>query len=566
MSTTTTTTTTTTTASDNIAVAGLLRLGNRAPNPQTDTPLPQQENGPMYLDDNINPIHQLPFSPNHIREKYIGFLNEAGKKHTKCGMYLFQVEQNSTENSTENSTDPYWWLYIGGFQDGNPHGKGILYQQLAPAHVPVLHKMHTMDEVFRFKDQSSVYKDYTCSYEGPWSARNPFVLKGKGEYRDNNKRIVGTFVTEVLDKVQNKFKFEGKVEVTYASGDKFVGYLYPHDVFYAQRGFYTYQDGHTYRGTFPNKLFNQLNHKGTYVDADGHTYTGDFRDDEKHGQGWLTFENGDIFKGQFENDQPVRGTLEKGTSSIRKVRYQGSVNETFEPHGNGQRKTFVNGKFASKYEGEFVRGKPHGRGTETVVNEQFYPNLPGTYISEGVFNKGLLREGEQKFIHATNRRVNFKKQGKFVNGEIRKGIYYHANGDEYHGQFDANGQASGKGTLFQEHATFTGEWKDNKMNGAFDYMKRFSVMNPGEEPKRYHYVRCVNAKFEDNMCTHVQRGGYSDRKRKADFKEFTRVCRQRVGSSNGARVRFNNDNNTDDDNMSVASSMVVNAPTSPRGI
>ena len=121
-------------------------------------------------------------------------------------------------------------------------------------------------------------------------------------------------------------------------------------------------------------------------------------------------------------------------------------------------------------------------------------------------------------MHATDPTCNFKKEGTFVNGEIRKGTYYHSNGDRYHGYFDANGQASGKGALLQEHATYNGEWKNNKRHGKFEYMRR--VCTPGSSET--FYIHCIGA-FENNKRVTFQTDG--NKKRKADFDAFTGNCK-----------------------------------------
>lgn len=485
-------TNTTTTRPENIAADTLLGLGNALPN--TDTVLHQQEN------DEINPRSQVPFSPQHML-KYIGEKDNDGKKHGKNGIYLFKKNDMHM-------------LYVGEFKHGNSHGEGTLYQNIDGRDLGLI---DGMEAVKKMTFSNGIHEEsrakYAHRYEGTWNGQ--FSLKGKGKYHDRDRSITGTFVTE-----NAKYQFKGKVGITYLSNDTFEGYLYPHDGFnpqvHPQQGLYTYMEGHTYRGTFPNTATDQLDHKGTYVDADGSTYTGDFRKDKKHGKGVLLFENGNRFSGQFENDIPVYGIMEKCISSTRKVKYTGDVNKKFESHGNGSMVEYVNGEVASTYEGEFDRDKKHGKGTATI---RINPEMLGEYREEGKYDKGSLKEGEVIFKHATDPTLNFKKQGRFgKNGNIRKGIYTHPNGDEYHGHFDVNGQASGKGTLFKENATYNGKWKNDKKNGQFDYMKRISN----------YYIHSTNAMFENDVVVQQQ---HKSRKRKADFKQFTRVCRQRVGSN-----------------------------------
>ena len=518
---TTTTTTTTTNVENMVAEVMVMGLGNPPPNVDTQTPLPRANDGEMYHDDDVNPYNQIPFSPQKDEGTYVGQLNQDGKKHTVCGMYLFEVDKS-------------FMLYIGGFQDGNPHGKGTLYKHLAPAHVHTLRDMNGIDKVLVFQNEISVYKDYACHYEGIWSAEQSFFLKGKGEYRDKNQRIVGKFVTEVVENVQNKFKFSGKVTLFYANGDEFQGFLYPYDVFYPQRGFYKYKVGHTFRGTFPNRVTNRLDHFGTYVDVDGHTYTGSFREDKKHGENaTLLFENGDRFIGKFENDKPVYGNFEQTKSENRLVVYNGSVKETFDPHGRGCKQTYVNEIRVSKYEGYFVNGIKHGEGCEHIWNSQYESDdtLQGYYTIKGLFKNGVLEKGEVRFA-GKKRKYNYVKKGIFVNGKLRKGSYFHSNGDEYRGGFDSNGQASGKGTLFREHSIYEGTWKNNQRHGTFNAIRRSNcVDNPGQEPKQFTYIQSENALYENNTIVRSSPTMQVSRKRKAQFDEFKRQCRQRIDDS-----------------------------------
>lgn len=500
---------------ENVVANQLLVLGSTPPNTDKDTPLAQAYGGPMYYDNNINPYHQVPFVPNQPQtfQKYIGERDKDDKMHTqqRDGLYLFQMKD-------------MYMLYVGGFQHGNPHGKGTLYKNIDGRDIKYI---DGMDAVQQMTMSTMCYgrepiTHYICRYEGTWDANKPFCLHGKGDYHDKDCHIKGTFATKVVNG-EHKFTFEGQVTYTYNTGDVFNGLLYPYDVLIPYRGIYTYNAGHTYRGTFPDHVANNLDHFGTYVDADGHSYSGPFLNDKKHGEGMLCFENGDRFIGQFYDDFPVYGKMETATDTIRSVTYVGHVNHFFKPIKKGCKKTFVYNKLASTYDGYFVAGNKHGEGTETVYNNQFNNTMPGTFVSKGTWKNDAFSYGEQQFVHATNGQLNFTRKGFFAHGEIRKGTYIHANGDEYHGNFDANGQASGEGTLFQEHSVYEGTWKNNERHGLFNSMTRGGVLPTSNE---HHYMHCINAIYEKDTCHGVQR--YSSSKRKKDFENFKRACRRRI--------------------------------------
>ena len=341
---------TTTTASENIAAGTLLVLGNGPPNTDTD-------NNIVSINPHNN--HQVPFSPQPIT--YFGRVDKNGRKHDKNGIYFFTVND-------------MYMLYVGQFKHGKTDGKGILYKNIDERDLGFITR-ETVNKMTFFTGGTEDGVHYMCRYEGTWNGE--FFLRGKGNYYERKLSISGTFVTEPVE--ERKFKFNGKVKMTYASGDTFSGYLYPYDVFYPKQGLYTYKNGHTYRGTFANYVTNELDHYGTYVDSDGHTYTGAFRKDNKHGKGELLFENGNRFSGNFENDISVFGTMETCLNSTRSVIYTGYVNEKFEAHGNGCKTTYINKKVASKYDGKFLNDKKHGAGVETIYNELYNPKRPGIY-------------------------------------------------------------------------------------------------------------------------------------------------------------------------------------------
>jgi len=116
------------------------------------------------------------------------------------------------------------------------------------------------------------------------------------------------------------------------------------------------------------------------------TYEGETKNNLKHGKGTLTWDDGDKFTGEFENDEKVYGTFNwkvgdqyigewknslmhgKGTYTYRNGRkYEG---DWFGGYKEGAGKmTWPNG---DKYEGGFHKDYCHGVGTQTYADDRVY--------------------------------------------------------------------------------------------------------------------------------------------------------------------------------------------------
>ncbi|NIQ03448.1 MAG: hypothetical protein GWM98_26310, partial [Nitrospinaceae bacterium] len=91
---------------------------------------------------------------------------------------------------------------------------------------------------------------------------------------------------------------------------------------------------------------------GTYLFAEGNRYIGEFVNGKPHGQGILTFTNGDQYEGGFMAD----------------------VMEGFGTY------TAANG---DRFVGEFKNGQPHGQGVHITAAGKEYP---------GLWENGYLKE------------------------------------------------------------------------------------------------------------------------------------------------------------------------------
>ena len=386
---------------------------------------------------------------------------------------------------------------------------------------------------------------YTHSYTGKWKA--DFCLEGRATYKEQKCTITGVMTSYKVDDSQ-KYKFVGAVDITYANGDRFKGKLHDYDVFIRASGHFTYQNGSSYRGTFPDYVNGKTTSNGCYVDQDGSTYTGSFKNDLKDGKGILWFENGDSFEGTFKEDSPVEGTLTTYPDAIRTTRYVGPVSNEFEPHGEGEMVTFFNAhpsEEIAKYKGHFHKGKKHGLGEKFFSNAKTFlikentRVATGTYQMKGTWEKDDFRKGKVTF-YSSRREHNYAREGTFSGGCQQSGKYYHPNGAIYEGSFNKNGQAEGLGMLTHPDGTIEcGHWKADQRNGQFDTMQKGNLASlPGEEPQEYFYTKKTSTFAEDTefneQTSTLGRHGAAEypqvdtKKRKRDYEAFEQSCRQRV--------------------------------------
>ena len=150
-------------------------------------------------------------------------------------------------------------------------------------------------------------------------------------------------------------------------------------------------------------------------------YFGQFLNYKKHGKGILTLVNGDIYKGDFEND---------------------------EIEGNGEY-LYENG---DKYIGELKKGTRHGKGLFKFKNMGFY---------EGEWFDGF-QEGYGEFYWDNGD----KYRGNFSKGMMHgKGIYEYIDGRSYNGEWK-NGNKEGQGVLILANGEkYTGEFKNDQFDG-----------------------------------------------------------------------------------------------------
>lgn len=161
--------------------------------------------------------------------------------------------------------------------------------------------------------------------------------------------------------------------------------------------------------------------------SSGDRYFGQFWNKKKHGKGILTFKNGDVYKGDFEED---------------------------EMEGYGEYKS-VNGE---KYIGEFKKGKRNGRGTLKIK---------GVGIYEGNWENGY-QEGYGEFLWDNGD----KYKGNYKQGQkCGKGVFESSN-KKYEGEWK-NDLKDGKGILYlNDGEKYRGEFKGDLFEGNGEYLTK----------------------------------------------------------------------------------------------
>lgn len=170
--------------------------------------------------------------------------------------------------------------------------------------------------------------------------------------------------------------------------------------------------------------------------------------------------------------------LRKGTLLLPEGRYTGEI-QNGKPHGKGM--IFYNDSNAYNrvsYDGEWQNGVICGQGTMVWKNGQKYEG--------GWFNDQKSGMGT---YYATGDNGASKIVGKFVKGDLvgditmyaangdryegpmpdktgkMKGTMYLTDGSKYIGEFNANFQKHGKGTLYVANSQITGKWTNDVLQG-----------------------------------------------------------------------------------------------------
>lgn len=174
------------------------------------------------------------------------------------------------------------------------------------------------------------------------------------------------------------------------------------------------------------------NGTGIFVYTSGAKYVGQFKDGEIHGIGTCYYTDGSVYRGQWVH------------------RF---------PEGEGT-KTLEDGR---EWRGQWLKGQPtdeNGNPIEIFVDEEVLVD-DGTNIQSGCL-AGDCSDGEGVFAYPDGS----KFEGQFLAGKPDGwGTFHFTNGDRYIGSFKFGFQ-HGKGTLYHPDETQTvGEWREGEYMG-----------------------------------------------------------------------------------------------------
>jgi hypothetical protein len=157
------------------------------------------------------------------------------------------------------------------------------------------------------------------------------------------------------------------------------------------QGVITWSDGDRYEGDFVRNLFSG---QGLFSWANGNRFEGSFKDDKFNGQGVFSFADGSRYEGGFKDDLfDGYGVF----TTVKGLRYEGSF-KSDKFHGRGVL-SFANG---NRYEGDFEDDHFHGQGLFIWANGNSHegeyrngqPNGYGVYFTDDVETmRGAWRNG-----------------------------------------------------------------------------------------------------------------------------------------------------------------------------
>lgn len=200
----------------------------------------------------------------------------------------------------------------------------------------------------------------------------------------------------------------------------------------------TYSDGTVYDGYWENDAMSGVGkltqpHTKSRLAKNKMVYSsiyqGEWVNNRKSGTGTIMYHDGSVYTGEWDNDAiNGKGKMQYSDGDV----YEGDfVNE--QKHGHGKH-TFHTHPVFREYEGEFDDGEMHGNGKMVMQNGDVYE---GEFQDDDMHGRGRLR-------------FAFDENGL-------------PDGSRYEGDFD-NGRMHGHGTMYDNngHIVFDGEFKNNE--------------------------------------------------------------------------------------------------------
>lgn len=204
-------------------------------------------------------------------------------------------------------------------------------------------------------------------------------------------------------------------------------------------------DGQIYQGTEPNE---QGRHHGTISFSEGaiERYYGDFLNGDLDGSGTIEYRSGAKYIGQLADSNP------HGFGTFTAPDDHSYVGQWSRGYPNGSGTLSYRGW---RYQGQFLAGKVHGRGTQID---------PSGVVYDGEFYDGA-RNGQGTAVHPDGIRFVGEWNAGKPNGT---GTIQGSDGSVLFTGEWVDGVRSGQGTSTSDGITITGTWKSNLFDGPVD--------------------------------------------------------------------------------------------------
>ncbi len=276
-----------------------------------------------------------------------------------------------------------------------------------------------------------------------------------------------------------------------------------------------------------DKQYVSINQQANNQLPDSAVYEGDYKDGKFHGDGKLTWRNGDVYIGEFENGlMHGDGTLSTATGDSYEGEY---VDGLWEGQGHVRYKAggeykgeFKAGEFNGQgiftsydgviYEGEFRDSRQHGKGKVTYKTGNTYEGDIENWILEGngvymTVNDGVIYSGQFVKGSQEGKGEIKRKNGEHYIGEIKgwsahgMGVLTKKNGDKYTGSFEY-GMYEGKGVLHYKNGdSYEGEFQSGSPHGMGTYTRAKPKGRKKVETGYWEYGRYQGPSKPDKTAT-----------------------------------------------------------------
>jgi len=406
--------------------------------------------------------------------------------------------------------------------------KAVIKSEMDDVYKEMIENIDLFKQFFCIKESELKDKDKNIQIQSPFQYKNFIYF---GEYIENKENNENNKINENNNN-ENKLIAHGRGILIYKNGDKYLGNF--ENGKKSKLGIYYFKNGAKYKGQWEK---NKLNGFGIFYYANGTIYEGYFKDNKRNGAGILTTSNGDIYESIWENGNIScigkiiykDGKIYKGYIKNYKKDSCGAIQY---PNGDAFSGIIFDdylyfGTFTRKngeiYVGYFKDNKMSGYGKlknviKNEVYEGYFSNDKKQGIGKYFYNNGDIYNGYW-FDDLRNGFGTLKYhngdwyEGMFVK-DIKNGIgiYYEKKGDEYYlGEWVQdnkegvatiynqnwtyegtvkNGVRVGLGFLFYDENMYSGNFKDNMLDGegtlfsSKDKQVYIGKFIKGKEPKR----------------------------------------------------------------------------------